>query len=239
MLENEKKKCYAIVLSAGTGSRMGSSVPKQYLPLLDRPVIYYSLKVFEDSPYIDEILLVAGADDLSYVKEEIVDKYGFTKVTAILAGGKERYFSVANALKMLEGKDGYVMIHDGARPMLTEEIIGRLYEGVCTYEAVCAAVPVKDTIKVVDEEGFAVRTPDRKTVYAVQTPQVFSLPLITGAYEELLQNPDTYRNVTVTDDAMVVECVYGKKVKMLQGTYENIKITTPEDMEVAKVYLSK
>ncbi len=239
MLENEKKKCYAIVLSAGTGSRMGSSVPKQYLPLLDRPVIYYSLKVFEDSPCIDEILLVAGADDLSYVKEEIVDKYGFTKVTAILAGGKERYFSVANALKNLEGKDGYVMIHDGARPMLTEEIIGRLYEGVCTYEAVCAAVPVKDTIKIVDEEGFAVRTPDRKTVYAVQTPQVFSLPLITGAYGELLQNPDTYRNVTVTDDAMVVECVYGKKVKMLQGSYENIKITTPEDMEVAKVYLSK
>ena len=117
MLENEKKKCYAIVLSAGTGSRMGSSVPKQYLPLLDRPVIYYSLKAFEDSPYIDEILLVAGADDLSYVKKEIVDKYGFTKVTAILAGGKERYFSVANALKKLEGKDGYVMIHDGARPM--------------------------------------------------------------------------------------------------------------------------
>lgn len=239
MLENEKKNCYAIVLSAGTGSRMGSSVPKQYLPLLDRPVIYYSLKAFEDSPCIDEILLVAGADDLSYVKEEIVDKYGFTKVTAILAGGKERYFSVANALKNLEGKDGYVMIHDGARPMLTEEIIGRLYEGVCTYEAVCAAVPVKDTIKIVDEEGFAVRTPDRKTVYAVQTPQVFSLPLITGAYGELLQNPDTYRNVTVTDDAMVVECVYGKKVKMLQGSYENIKITTPEDMEVAKVYLSK
>lgn len=239
MLENEKKKCYAIVLSAGTGSRMGSSVPKQYLPLLDRPVIYYSLKAFEDSPYIDEILLVAGADDLSYVKEEIVDKYGFTKVTAILAGGKERYFSVANALKNLEGKDGYVMIHDGARPMLTEEIIGRLYEGVCTYEAVCAAVPVKDTIKIVDEEGFAVRTPDRKTVYAVQTPQVFSLPLITGAYGELLQNPGTYRNVTVTDDAMVVECVYGKRVKMLQGSYENIKITTPEDMEVAKVYLSK
>lgn len=239
MLENEKKKCYAIVLSAGTGSRMGSSVPKQYLPLLDRPVIYYSLKAFEDSPYIDEILLVAGADDLSYVKEEIVDKYGFAKVTAILAGGKERYFSVANALKNLEGKDGYVMIHDGARPMLTEEIIGRLYEGVCTYEAVCAAVPVKDTIKIVDEEGFAVRTPDRKTVYAVQTPQVFSLPLITGAYGELLQNPGTYRNVTVTDDAMVVECVYGKRVKMLQGSYENIKITTPEDMEVAKVYLSK
>lgn len=239
MLENEKKKCYAIVLSAGTGSRMGSSVPKQYLPLLDRPVIYYSLKAFEDSPYIDEILLVVGADDLSYVKEEIVDKYGFTKVTAVLAGGKERYFSVANALKNLEGRDGYVMIHDGARPMLTEEIIGRLYEGVCTYEAVCAAVPVKDTIKIVDEEGFAVRTPDRKTVYAVQTPQVFSLPLITGAYGELLQNPDTYRNVTVTDDAMVVECVYGKKVKMLQGSYENIKITTPEDMEVAKVYLSK
>ena len=239
MLENEKKKCYAIVLSAGTGSRMGSSVPKQYLPLLDRPVIYYSLKAFEDSPYIDEILLVAGADDLSYVKEEIVDKYGFAKVTAILAGGKERYFSVANALKNLEGKDGYVMIHDGARPMLTEEIIGRLYEGVCTYEAVCAAVPVKDTIKIVDEEGFAVRTPDRKTVYAVQTPQVFSLPLITGAYGELLQNSGTYRNVTVTDDAMVVECVYGKRVKMLQGSYENIKITTPEDMEVAKVYLSK
>lgn len=239
MQENETKKCYAIVLSAGTGSRMGSSVPKQYLPLLDRPVIYYSLKAFEDSPYIDEILLVAGADDLSYVKEEIVDKYGFTKVTAILAGGKERYFSVVNALKKLEGKDGYVMIHDGARPMLTEEIIGRLYEGVRTYEAVCAAVLVKDTIKIVDEEGFAVRTPDRKTVYAVQTPQVFSLPLITGAYEELLQNPTAYQNVTITDDAMVAECVYGKKVKMLQGSYENIKITTPEDMEVAKVYLSK
>lgn len=239
MQENKMKKCYAIVLSAGTGSRMGSSVPKQYLPLLDRPVIYYSLKAFEDSPLIDEILLVAGADDLSYVQKEIVDRYGFTKVTAILAGGKERYFSVANALKRLQGKDGYVMIHDGARPMLTGQIIERLYRGVCEYEAVCAAVPVKDTIKIVDEEGFAVKTPDRKTVYAVQTPQVFSLPLIVGAYEELLNHPDVYGKISITDDAMVAECVYGKKVKMLQGSYENIKITTPEDMEVAKVYLRK
>ena len=90
-----------------------------------------------------------------------------------------------------------------------------------------------------EDEGFAVKTPDRKKVYAVQTPQVFSLPLITGAYEELLQNSIAYQGITITDDAMVAEYVYGKKVKMLQGSYENIKITTPEDMEVAKVYLSK
>lgn len=235
--QDTENKCYAVVLAAGSGTRMGSSTPKQYLPLLGKPVLWYSLQAFEQSPLISECIVVTGQDDIAFVQEEIVQKGNFRKVTQVIAGGAERYLSVEKALTVLQDKKGYVFIHDGARPLLTEEIIERLYREVCRHDAVCAAVPVKDTIKIADPAGFADRTPDRKTLYAVQTPQVFSIPLICRAYEMLREQYDKGIGVSITDDAMVAEYMLGTKVKLVEGSYTNIKITTPEDMEVAIAYL--
>lgn len=237
--QNREKKCYAVVLAAGSGSRMGSNIPKQYLPLMDKPVIWYSLQAFETSSLISECILVTGAEYVEYAKEVIVKKSGFQKVKHVIAGGAERFLSVQNALNLLRDKTGYVFIHDGARPMLSQEMIERLYREVCIHDAVCAAVPVKDTIKVADQEGFSVKTPDRKVLYAAQTPQVFSIPLICLAYEKLDEYRKKETGVSVTDDAMVAEAMLGTRVKLVEGSYQNIKITTPEDMEVAENYLRK
>ena len=150
------EKFAAIVLSAGTGSRMKSDIPKQYMDLNGRPVIYYSLKAFEDSD-VDSIVLVAGRDDIEYCRKEIVEKYGFTKVRAIIAGGAERYDSVFEGLKAVKDCD-YVMIHDGARPMLSQDIIKRSWRGAVEYKACVAGMPVKDTIRVVADDGTAIST---------------------------------------------------------------------------------
>jgi 2-C-methyl-D-erythritol 4-phosphate cytidylyltransferase len=236
-MENMKKNV-AIVLSAGTGSRMGSDIPKQYLPLYGRPVIYYSLKAFEESE-IDEIVLVTGTDDVSFCKKEIVEKYGFKKITQVVPGGKERYDSVFEGLKALKDA-GNVLIHDGARPMLTADIISRSLACVKAERACVVGMPVKDTIKIMDEHAYAAATPDRSSLWMVQTPQSFSYELIWRAYEILHDRPDQAEVLrTVTDDAMLVERMTGTKAKLIEGSYENIKITTPEDLLVAEVFLKK
>jgi len=232
---NNKKHCTAIVLSAGQGKRMGASVQKQYIELDGKPVIYYTLKVFQDSEIIDDIVLVVGKDQVSYVKEEIVDGYGFTKVRTIVEGGKERYDSVWEGLKTIGVKDGYVFIHDGARLFVNEDILRRGYETVKQYRACVAGMPSKDTIKLVDEDTFASATPERKYVWAVQTPQIFETSLIKEAYFKIMQGDAS----GVTDDAMVVEQTMSVPVKLFEGSYENIKITTPEDLDIAKVFLRK
>lgn len=247
----EKKKCTAIVLAAGRGSRMGSGVAKQYMLLQGRPLIWYALHAVEESSMIDDCILVTGAEDISYVKEEIVARYGFHKVEAVVAGGKERYDSVYHALRALaDGKteqgdvcvsnrDGYIFIHDGARPFLTEEILKRCYETVRRYHACVAGMPVKDTIKIVDKCGFAEETPDRNFMWQVQTPQVFDAPLILSAYERLMQEKERLlrEGIFVTDDAMVVETFTDCRVRLVEGDYRNMKVTTPEDMAVAEALL--
>lgn len=235
----QKKRCTAICLSAGSGKRMGTSIAKQYLDLDGKPIICYALETFEKSPLIDEVIFVVGEDSLDFARKEIVEKYGYRKVKQIIKGGTERYLSVRNAICTIQ--DGYVFIHDGARPFVTEKILQNVYEGVKKYDAVCVGVPVKDTIRIVDEEGFSKETPDRAHLYSVQTPQAFAIALIKEAYEkldELMEMPDA-QYPAITDDAMVVETMLGRKVKMIPGAYENIKITTPEDMEVAKVFLNR
>ena len=235
----QKKRCTAICLSAGSGKRMGTSIAKQYLDLNGKPIICYALETFEKSPLIDDVIFVVGEDSLDFARKEIVEKYGYRKVKQIIKGGAERYLSVRNAIRTIQ--DGYVFIHDGARPFVTEKILQNVYEGVIKYDAVCVGVPVKDTIRIVDEEGFSKETPDRAHLYSVQTPQAFAIALIKEAYEkldELMEMPDA-QYPTITDDAMVVETMLGRKVKMIPGAYENIKITTPEDMEVAKVFLNR
>lgn len=240
------KRCTAILLAAGTGRRMGSNIAKQYMLLCDKPVIWYGLQAFETSEVIDDVILVTGKDEVDYVQKEIVEKYGFSKVVCVIAGGAERYLSVQNALRAIEedtldepNRDGYVFIHDGARPLVTEKIIEDTFEAAKEHGACCAAVPVKDTIKLADDKGFVATTPDRSRLYAVQTPQTFSVPLILEAYKLLAEKSEELKEagIQITDDAMVVETMLNHPVKLVEASYENIKITTPEDMEVAKRFL--
>ena len=185
-----RKRTAAIVLAAGQGKRMQSAVAKQFLLLNGEPVICHAIRAFEHSS-VDQIVLVTGADEIEYCRTEIVDKYGFAKVKAIVAGGKERYHSVYEGLRALEGvlpEDGIVLIHDGARPLVTEEIIGRTIDAAAEYGACVAAMPVKDTIKVADEDQFAKTTPDRSTLWQIQTPQTFRYGLVYGAYRKLLSD---------------------------------------------------
>jgi len=226
-------KTTAIVLAAGSGKRMNSKVHKQYLLLKGKPVLYYSVKAFEDSR-IDDIILVVGAGEIDFCRKEIVEQYGFKKVRAIVEGGKERYHSVYEGLKAA-GETDYVLIHDGARPFVSQPIIERTLEAVCEYKACVVGMPVKDTIKIVDGDTFAKETPNRSMVWMVQTPQAFSYPLIYDAYTRMLADEDT----AITDDAMVVERMTDYKVKLIEGSYENIKITTPEDLDVAEKFFEK
>ena len=213
----ESKRHAAIVLAAGKGSRMKSDVPKQYLSLNGKPVLYYALKAFEDS-FIDEI----------------VEQYGFRKVSHVIAGGKERYDSVYRGICALEGAD-YVYIHDGARPFIDNALLCRARDTVEQYHACAAGMPSKDTIKLINEQGFVTGTPERKYTWIIQTPQVFEYTLIRGAYEQMYQNMPA---VQITDDAMVVETMLCTPVKLYEGSYDNIKITTPEDMVVAEAFLN-
>lgn len=232
-------KTTAIVLAAGQGKRMGSDVAKQYLLLRGKPVLYYTLKNFEDSQ-VDEVILVTAADQIEYCQKEIVDAFGFKKVEQIVAGGKERYHSVAYGLRAIaEDKPDYVLIHDGARPFATPEIIARGIEAVQIHKACVIGMPVKDTIKISDEEGFAAQTPNRNLVWQIQTPQIFAFDLIHSAYEELLLREEELKKqgVAVTDDAMVAELFSDKKVKLVEGSYENMKLTTPEDLEIAECFI--
>ena len=221
----------AIVLAAGQGKRMKSKVQKQFLLIKEKPVLYYTLNAFETSPLISDIILVTGKDEIEYCQQEIVEKYGFMKVCKIVAGGKERYHSVHNGIQAIDEAD-YVFIHDGARPFVDGEIIERVCTTVKEHEACVVGMPVKDTIKIADEEGFAAQTPDRRKVWQVQTPQAFEYHLIKNAYERLLEEEPE----GITDDAMVVETMTSHKVKLVEGSYRNIKITTPEDLDIATIF---
>lgn len=227
-----KKKCTAVVLAAGQGKRMGTKIQKQYLLMAGKPVLYYSLKAFDDSELIDEIYLVTGKGDEEFCREQIVDKYGIQKVTHILSGGSERYLSVWNALKEMD-EEGYVFIHDGARPFIEEKLIRRAYDEVIRSGACVVGMPVKDTIKIANDDQDVEETPDRKKVWMVQTPQVFETKLVKQAYSDLIEHEIS----DVTDDAMVVEKMSGHAIHLVEGSYENIKITTPEDLEIGEIFV--
>lgn len=232
----KEKKFAAIVLSAGIGSRMQSDVPKQYMELNGYPVIYYSLKAFQDSE-VSSIILVTGKNDVEYCRTEIVEKYHLDKVHKVIPGGTERYNSVYEGLKAISEAD-YVLIHDGARPMLNQEILRRSMDAAAEYGACVVGMPVKDTIKVSDENAFCKGTPPRSSLWMIQTPQTFSYQLVKGAYECVLEAIENGEEVPqITDDAMMVEYATDTKVKLVQGDYRNIKITTPEDLSVASTYL--
>ena len=238
----------AIVLAAGQGKRMNTKTAKQYLLLDGRPVLYYSLKAFQES-LVDEVILVTGAADRDFVKEEIVERYGFTKVCAVVEGGRERYHSVFLGLQAARERlavqnpageiEDYCFIHDGARPFLTLDVIERAFECAVREQACAVGMPVKDTIKIADECGYAADTPKRSLVWMIQTPQVFSFPLIYDAYDKLMHQEESLleQGIQITDDACVVELLTDRKVKLVEGSYQNIKITTPEDLKIAETFL--
>lgn len=238
MMERQKRAA-AVVLAAGSGKRMESSTKKQYMLLGGKPLVYYALKVFQES-FIDEIILVVSAGDVKYCREEIVGRHGFHKVTYIVEGGRERYHSVAAGLRKIKNSD-FVFIHDGARPMITLDMLQRLWQCVQISGACVAGMPVKDTIKIADENNDIESTPDRSKVWMVQTPQVFESQLIINSYEALLEKERELleKKIMVTDDAMVVEHFSGHKVRLVKGSYENIKITTPEDIQIAEAFLEE
>jgi 2-C-methyl-D-erythritol 4-phosphate cytidylyltransferase len=226
-----ENKFTAIILAAGQGKRMNSQVAKQFLMLQDKPVLYYSLKAFEDSD-IDRIILVTGEDQVEYCRTNIVEHYGFQKVTDVIGGGKERYNSVYNALIKMKRTD-YVLIHDGARPFITKDMIKNIMNQVILNKACLIGLPVKETIKVVDLDGTITATPNRNTLWVAQTPQAFEYTSIRKAYDLFLMeaNPDS---LGITDDAMVYEAYSKLPIKMIMGDYNNIKLTTPEDLAWAE-----
>ena len=224
-----------IVLAGGKGSRMQSDIPKQYMELLGKPLLYYSLKAFEDSD-VEQVVLVTAEGDEEYCRKELVERFGFTKVVAIVAGGAERYASVWNGLKCLkEQEPEYVLIHDGARPLVTVELINRLITETEQYNACVAGMPVKDTIQMTDERGTITLTPKRDSLWTAQTPQSFEFSLVYDAYEQLMRESE----INVTDDAMVVGLYHDIPIQMVRGSYTNIKVTTPEDLVLAEAFLKK
>ncbi len=225
-------KTTAIVLAAGKGSRMKSDARKQYMMLKGRPVICHSLAVFEQCGLIDEIILVCGQEEETMCREQIVQKYQYSKVKKIVPGGKERYHSVYEGLKAAGPDCGTVLIHDGARPFPDEDMIRRLLDAVRESGACVAGMPVKDTIRMSGDGGYAAETLPRDRLWMMQTPQVFSYPLILHAHQELMRLDAL--PVQITDDAMVLEYITGQKAKFVEGSYRNIKITTPEDLLIAE-----
>lgn len=219
----------AIILAGGRGSRMQSEIPKQYMLLAGKPLLYYSLKAFEESP-VDQIVLVTGKGEEEYCRDRIIVPYGFQKIVKIVNGGTERYHSVYEGLRALSEDTELVLIHDGARPLITPDIIADTISSVRRHGACVVGVPSKDTVKITGADGHIESTPDRDRVWIVQTPQAFRYDWIREAYDKLFAKPVS----GITDDAMVLERMSTHPVYMVKGSYTNIKITTPEDICLAE-----
>lgn len=220
-----------IIAAAGMSNRMGSKINKQFISIDNKPILAHSIEKFEDCKYIDEIIVVAKDEEIEYCKREIVKKYGFNKVLKVVRGGKTRQESAYNGLLALDEKADIVLIHDGARPFVKMKNIVDGIKGVLKYDACVIGVPVKDTIKVIESNNNVNKTPNRDRIWAAQTPQCFKYPIIMKAYEEALRE-----GFVGTDDSMLVERI-GYNVKIIMGSYENIKITTPEDLMIAESLL--
>lgn len=227
-------KSIALIPAAGMGKRMGASINKQYLQLQGMPIVARTISVFEQSPLIDAIYLVIPADEIPYCREHVVDAYGFRKIAAIVAGGKERQNSVLNGLKAMRdhvSDNDVILIHDGVRPMITENVLGETIRIACAYDGALVAVPVKDTIKTV-HGGIVRSTPPRESLWQAQTPQSFRFGKILAAH--LSAETDGFLG---TDDASLIERT-GGKVHIVSGDYRNIKITTAEDLILAESFIA-
>jgi 2-C-methyl-D-erythritol 4-phosphate cytidylyltransferase len=218
-------KTVVIIPAAGTGRRMGGEIPKQYLSLAGIPILVHTLSAFQRSPLVDEILLVVPGGDVAEVRRDVVERYDFSRVSLVIAGGKERQDSVRNALVYVRDEHEIVLVHDGVRPFVTGALIERAVAGARAFGAVTVGVPVRDTVKAVDAAGRVVKTVLREGLWLTQTPQAFRREVILAAYERAAAD-----GFYGTDDASLVERM-GIPVRMIPGDADNIKVTTPEDLE--------
>lgn len=223
----------AIILAAGVGKRMGAPTNKQLLLLDNKPIIAHTLQVFEDCRAIDGIYLVVNQKDLPIVQEQILETYRFNKIMKLVIGGRLRQDSVKNGLEAIEQPCNIVVIHDGARPFVTPAFIEKGIFLMEMFDAIIPAIPVRDTIKVVSKEGFVVKTLERDSLWHVQTPQTFKFDVISKAYKD-----GVAKKLYGYDDATFLEYA-GKKVKVIEGSSYNIKITTPEDLVTARGILAQ
>lgn len=226
-------KTVAIIPAGGSGRRMGSGIPKQYLLLGGIPVLVHTLQVFQSSPVVDEIFLVVPEGDIPEVRNAIVGRYNLFKVSLIVAGGAERQDSVRNALAHLREEHGIVLVHDGVRSFVSGELIQRVVAAAEADGAVAVGVQVKDSVKEVNSAGWVIKTVTREGLWLTQTPQAFRKPLILAAYERAAAD-----GFCGTDDASLVERM-GVPVRMIPGDYDNIKVTTPEDLTLGEAILCR
>lgn len=226
-------KTTVIIPAAGQGKRMGSDGKKQYLNLKGKPILVHTLEVFDKCTKINNIILVVGKGEVEYCKEEIVKKYKINKISNIVEGGKERQDSVYEGLKKIPDETDIVLVHDAARPFVKEVDIHNIITQTVKNKACVLGVKAKDTIKIVNKNNKIVDTPNRDLLWLVQTPQVFSKDIIMSAYNKAM-----VESFKATDDSMIVERYSDVQVKMVEGSYSNIKITTQDDLIIGERFLN-
>ena len=223
------EKITAVIPAAGLGKRFGDGANKQFLMLGGKPLLIWALQALEAVPEIYEIIPVLKDGDMEF-GIRMLEEYGIKKVRRIAPGGKERQDSVFHGLKLVSDKKGVVLVHDAARPLIETSLVANAIGRLTDCEGVVVGVPVKDTIKEV-KEGEVIHTLSRDCLWSVQTPQVFRFETIYGAYERAAKE-----SFYSTDDSALVE-KYGGRIRMVMGSYKNIKITTPEDLKMAELFL--
>lgn len=221
-----------IIPAAGQGKRFGAGQNKAFVLLAGKTILERTVTAFSDLPEIGEIIIVVATDEVDEIKRQ-VKFYPRQNIIKVVAGGSERQYSVENALAEVSDNAEIVLVHDGARPLISHRVIRQVIKAVRDNSPAIVAVPVKDTIKVVDSGGFVSSTPARSELWAVQTPQGFKRSLLMQAYRKAREE-----NFLGTDDSSLVERL-GIPVKIVTGEYENIKITTPEDLPIAKMILTE
>ncbi len=222
-----------IIAAAGMSNRMGSKMNKQFIWINEKPILAHTIEKFEDCRYIDEIIIVSKEEEIEYCRKEIVKKYKFKKVSNIIRGGQERQDSIYNGILALNEKSNIILTHDGARPFVSLKNIEDGIKGAVEFGACVIRVPVTDTIKVVGEDGSIESTPKRSTLWQAQTPQCFKKEILIDGYNHAIKN-----EYFGTDDSSLVEEI-GYNVRMIRGSYENIKITTPEDIVIAESFFKQ
>lgn len=229
--EQMNSKICVLIPAAGEGSRMDTSVKKPYLIIAKKPILSHTIDRFEQNSAIDDIFVIVDKSDFETCNTTVLAPYRYRKVRELIAGGETRQASVFNGLRALSNDVDFVIVHDGVRPFITDEVIFKCLTASKKWGAAVSAVPVKDTIKVANHQQFIDHTPDRDQLWRVQTPQAFRKSLLMDAHKTAIQN-----SFTASDDAALVEKL-GSPVKLIRGSYKNVKLTTPEDLQIAEIWI--
>jgi len=225
-------KTVAVIPAAGAGSRMGGNRAKQFMELNGKPILALTLETFENCRSVDAVIVVVPPGDVNYCRDRIVEKFRLTKVEKVVSGGKRRQDSVRMGIEAADKDTELILIHDGVRPLITEQAIEHIIESALRHRAVISGLPSRETVKEVDQRGQVIRTCDRTRLWLIQTPQVFRYEDIREAHQRALRE----NWGEATDDAALIEKI-GVPVRVIEGPGNNIKVTTPDDLAVVRVLL--